>query len=100
MSSIPPFHRLGIVVGGGPAPGINGVISAVTIEADNRGIEVFGIQDVYRWLVKNDISRIRPLHKHHVAQLYIRGGSMLGTARTNPTKKEEHMNNVVECFRR
>jgi 6-phosphofructokinase 1 len=95
-----PIRRLAIVVGGGPAPGINGVISAVTIEADNRGIEVFGIQDGYKWLVKNDTSRIRTLFKHHVAQLYIRGGSMLGTSRTNPAKKVESLNAVLESFRK
>jgi 6-phosphofructokinase 1 len=100
MSNSLPIRRVAIVVGGGPAPGINGVISAVTIEADNRGIEVFGIQDGYRWLVKGDTSKVRNLYKHHVAQLYIRGGSMLGTSRTNPTKKPESMDNVLECFRK
>src|SRR5437870_5076060 len=76
MATTSPFRRLAIVVGGGPAPGINGVISAVTIEADNRKIEVYGIQDGYKDLVKADASRIRRLHKYEVAQLYIRGGSM------------------------
>jgi hypothetical protein len=47
-----------LVVGGGPAPGINGVISAVTIEASNRGIDVFGIEDGYKWLVKNAGERL------------------------------------------
>jgi 6-phosphofructokinase 1 len=97
MSLSLPIRKLGIVVGGGPAPGINGVISAVTIEADNRGIEVVGIQDGYKWFVKGDTSKVRPLYKHHVAQLYIRGGSMLGTSRTNPTKKKVLMDNVLEC---
>src|SRR5262249_11756169 len=40
--------RLGMVVGGGPAPGINGVISAVTIEARNRGMEVIGFRDGFQ----------------------------------------------------
>jgi len=92
-------ERLGIVVGGGPAPGINGVISAVTIEADNRKIEVYGIQDGYKHLVQGDASKIRRLHKYEVAQLYIRGGSLLGTSRTNPTKKPEDMANVLKVFR-
>jgi 6-phosphofructokinase 1 len=100
MPSNPTFRHLALVVGGGPAPGINGVISAVTIEASNRGIEVFGIQDGYRRLVQGDISKVRRLQKYEVAQLYIRGGSMLGTARTNPTKKPEDMANVLEAFRK
>ena len=100
MANHSPIRRLAIVVGGGPAPGINGVISAVTIEADNRGIEVFGIQDGYKWLVKGDTSKIRTLQKHQVAHMYIRGGSMLGTSRTNPTKKKADMDNVLACFKK
>ena len=46
-----PRGRLAIVVGGGPAPGINGVISAVTIEADHRGFEVIGVRDGFKDLV-------------------------------------------------
>ena len=45
---------LGILAGGGPAPGINGVISAVTIEATNRGLKVIGVLDGFRWLIKGD----------------------------------------------
>ena len=41
--------RVGIVVGGGPAPGINGTIGAVTLEAGNRGHEVVGIYDGFSW---------------------------------------------------
>jgi 6-phosphofructokinase len=100
MPSNPTIRHLALVVGGGPAPGVNGVISAVTIEASNRGIEVIGIQDGYRRLVNGDISKIRRLQKYEVVQVYIRGGSMLGTARTNPTKKPEDMANVLEAFRK
>ena len=42
--------RLAVVVGGGPAPGINGVISAVTIEAINNDLEVIGFRDGFKWL--------------------------------------------------
>src|SRR5687768_14329107 len=98
MASSTPVRRLALVVGGGPAPGINGVISAVTIEAYERGIEVFGIQDGYKWLVQGDQSRIRPLDIEQVKGIYSKGGSYLGTARTNPTKKEEHMAAVLRIF--
>ena len=52
--------RLAIVVGGGPAPGINAVISSAAIEAINEGFEVFGIQDGFKWLIQEDSSKIRP----------------------------------------
>ncbi len=78
--------KLGIVVGGGPAPGINGVISSVTIEAINQGLEVVGIRDGFKHLVNGDIAQVRPLTIPDVAPLYQRGGVMLGTSRTNPAK--------------
>ena len=54
-----PHGKLGIVVGGGPAPGINGVISSVTIEAINRGLEVVGVRDGFKHLAAGDSSRNR-----------------------------------------
>ena len=57
-----PRGKLGIVVGGGPAPGINGVISSVTIEAINRGLEVVGIRDGFKHLVAGDYTQIAPAH--------------------------------------
>src|SRR5436190_1193641 len=54
MNTSPITGRLALLVGGGPAPGINGVISSVTIEAIEQGIEVIGFQDGFKWLVKND----------------------------------------------
>ena len=46
--------RLAILVGGGPAPGINGVISAATIEGINQGFEVIGFRDGFKWLAQGD----------------------------------------------
>ena len=50
--------RLGIIVGGGPAPGINGVISAVTLAALNQGWEVLGFREGFKWLVRGDTNHI------------------------------------------
>jgi 6-phosphofructokinase 1 len=90
--------RLAIVVGGGPAPGINGVISSVTIEAINQGLEVLGVRDGFKNLVAGDPHAARPLQINDVAPYYNRGGSLLGTSRTNPAKKDEDMRNVLACF--
>jgi 6-phosphofructokinase 1 len=43
-------ERIGLLVGGGPAPGINGVIASATIEAIQSGLEVVGILDGYEHL--------------------------------------------------
>ena len=71
--------KLGILVGGGPAPGINGVIGAATIEAINQGLEVVGILDGFKWLSKGDASHTLPLSIHDVSETRFRGGSMLHT---------------------
>ncbi len=100
MTSVPIPGKLALLVGGGPAPGINGVISSVAIEAIEQGIEVIGCRDGFQWLVKGDDTRHEALTIDKVKAIHLRGGSMLGTSRTNPTKSEKDMQNVLEVFRR
>lgn len=90
--------RVGILVGGGPAPGINSVIGSATIKAINSGFEVIGIQDGFKWLVRRDTSHMRQLSIDDVSRIHLRGGSVLGTSRENPTKSEESMTAVVETL--
>ncbi len=90
--------RLGILVGGGPAPGINGVIAAATIEGINNGFEVIGFRDGFKHLALGDTTQIKPLAIRDVRDIHLKGGSILGTARTNPTKSEEHMKNLFTVF--
>jgi 6-phosphofructokinase 1 len=91
--------KLAILVGGGPAPGINAVIGSATIKAINEGFEVTGIQDGFKWLVKGDTSRSRRLTIDDVSRIHFRGGSILGTARENPTRSETAMSAVINSFR-
>src|SRR5437763_15601682 len=91
MSTAPSNGRLAMPVGGGPAPGINGVISAATIEARNQGTEVIGFQDGFRWLMKSDTKHWRGLDIADVKDSALRGGSILGTSRANPAKSEADM---------
>lgn len=116
MANTIPIRRLGLVVGGGPAPGINGVISAVSIEALNRGIDVIGIEDGYKWLANGETmkaldagitnfavrnsSHLLHLSVDGVKQIYSRGGSILGTSRTNPSKNPEDMARVIDVIKR
>src|SRR5271170_6237578 len=86
--------RLGILVGGGPAPGLNGVIAAATIEGINQGYEVIGFRDGFKYIAQGDTTQIKPLSIRDVKDIHIKGGSILGTARTNPTKSEEQMKNL------
>ncbi|MEW6249703.1 MAG: 6-phosphofructokinase [Planctomycetota bacterium] len=79
-------RRLGIIVGGGPAPGINAVIGAATIQAINCGFEVIGFYDGFRWLVAEEFdppTNSLRLEISRVARIHFDGGSILRTARTN-----------------
>jgi len=89
---------VGILVGGGPAPGINSVIGAATIRSLLAGCEVFGFLDGFEWLMQGNTSRVRPLSIEDVSRLHFRGGSLIGTSRANPTKKSEHLDKVVSTL--
>ncbi|HPY29845.1 MAG TPA: diphosphate--fructose-6-phosphate 1-phosphotransferase [Verrucomicrobiota bacterium] len=90
--------KLGILVGGGPAPGINGVIAAATIEGVNQGFEVIGFRDGFKWLAQGDTQHYTKLTIDDVKYIHLRGGSILGTARTNPAKSETSMHNVIDVM--
>ena len=90
---------LAIIVGGGPAPGINAVISAAAIEAINEGFRVLGVQDGFKWLIREDATHVRELQISDVSRIHLQGGSFLGTARDNPTKSEKATRAVVETLR-
>src|SRR5512134_1288424 len=89
---------LGILVGGGPAPGINAVISAATIEALNQGLSVTGIRDGFKYLMRRDSSGLQPLTIDDVSRVHLLGGSILGTSRENPTRSPEATQAVIETL--
>ncbi len=91
--------RLGILVGGGPAPGINSVISATTIEARNRGLDVLGIYDGFEHLIEGRTDRVRELTIEDVSRIHFQGGSILRTSRANPTRDEALLDRVVGVLR-
>ena len=88
-------ERLAILVGGGPAPGINSVISAATIRSRLEDVEVLGIRDGFEWIMQGNIDRVIPLEIDQVSRIHFRGGSHIGISRANPTRNAEHLENVV-----
>jgi 6-phosphofructokinase 1 len=90
--------RVGILMGGGPAPGINSAISAATIEAVNQGHEVVGILDGFSHLMEGRTDMTLPLAIADVAQIHHRGGSIIRTSRANPTRTPEHLENTVSAL--
>ena len=92
--------KLAILVGGGPAPGINSVIGAATIRAAVEGIEVIGVKDGFKWIMDGDITRVKELTIKNVSRIHFRGGSFIGIARANPTMDEKLLENTVTSLLR
>jgi 6-phosphofructokinase len=90
--------KLGILVGGGPAPGINSVIASATIEAVNCGLRVIGIRDGFRWLVQGDTTHLVELGIRDVSRIHFTGGSILRTSRTNPARDEHGPERAVNAL--
>ena len=87
--------NVAILVGGGPAPGINSVIMAATIRAQLEGIDVVGVRDGFEWLMQGDIDHVTPLTIEGVSRIHFRGGSHIGISRANPTLDPQHLENAV-----
>ena len=92
--------RVGILMGGGPAPGINSAISAATIESVNRGREVVGILDGFSHLMKGRTDMTLPLGIADVSQIHHRGGSIIRTSRDNPTRRAADLQATVSSLER
>jgi 6-phosphofructokinase 1 len=87
--------KLAILVGGGPAPGINSVIGAATIRAALEGMDVIGVRDGFSGLMHGDIEHVTPLTIDAVSRIHFRGGSHIGISRANPTADAKLLDNVV-----
>ncbi len=94
------MKTLAILVGGGPAPGINAVIAAATIEARNHGLRVLGCYDGFRWLVEGDTRHVVELDINDLSRIHFEGGSILRTSRTNPTRSPDGITRVAETLKR
>lgn len=90
--------KLGILVGGGPAPGINSVIGAATIRAVLEGVPVVGIRDGFEHLMEGRTDCTEPLTIDRVSRVHFRGGSIIGISRANPTKRPELLETCVRTL--
>ena len=90
--------RIGILSGGGDAPGINAVIRAVVRKGiRNYGYEIVGIRDGWRGLIEGNFIS---LDLESISGMLPRGGSVLGTSRTNPFKHESEPKKVLGIVRK
>ncbi len=88
--------KVGVLTGGGDCPGLNAVIRAVTRRSLDRGHDVVGVREGWRGLVDG---RFEPLDYRAISGILPRGGTIIGTSRTNPFKIEGGAERVLEHFR-
>ena len=88
---------IAIICGGGPAPGINSVISAVVSEATRHGWDVLGIYDGFSRIARGEKNYVR-LEPANISRIHLTGGCILKMSRFNPTKKESDLRTVVETL--
>ncbi|MBI3744337.1 MAG: 6-phosphofructokinase, partial [Chloroflexi bacterium] len=93
-------YRIGVLVSGGPAPGINSVISALVIEASNAGAEVVGVYDGFEGLMAGRVDAVQMLAPADVARVHTQGGSLLRTSRADPTRDAAALQRTIESLNR
>ena len=94
------LKKIGILVGGGPAPGINSVIEAAMLRGISEGLEVMGILEGFHWLMQGNTAHIKPLTRETVHRIHFRGGSLLRTSRANPTKDPQHLETTLASLQK
>src|SRR5688500_5637984 len=92
------IKRIGILVGGGPAPGTNGVISAVAIEAIRVGCVPIGFNDGFDWLAQRYTDEQHELTIDEVSRIHLDGGVVLGTSRRDVTENAETLEGTVAAL--
>lgn len=90
------MKTIGILTGGGDCQGLNAVIRAVVRRSMARGHRVIGIRRGWKGMIT---AYTVPLDLEAVSGILHRGGTILGTSRTNPYKKPEDLRKVEESFR-
>lgn len=91
------MKNIGILTGGGDCPGLNAVIRAVVKKSIIYGWEVIGIRNGWKGLIEGDVE---PLTDYSVSGILPKGGTILGTSRTNPFKNKEDVQKLRDNVRK
>jgi 6-phosphofructokinase len=94
------LKKLGILVGGGPAPGTNGVISAIALEAIKCGCTPIGFHDGFEWLTQRYTDEQHELTIDEVSRIHLQGGVTLGTSRTDVTADHHNLQNTIAALKK
>ena len=88
--------RIGILTGGGDCPGLNAVIRAVVRKGVNQyGHAIVGYRDGWRGVIENRVTHLNP---ENTSGILHRGGTIIGSSRTNPFKEEDGVGRVKESL--
>jgi len=87
--------RIGILTGGGDCPGLNAVIRAVARRSWAHGHEMVGVREGWRGLVEGKLEELGP---QQISGILPRGGTIIGTSRTNPFGQEGAVERVLATF--
>ncbi len=90
------LRKIGILTGGGDCPGLNPVIRAVARRAILAGCEVIGIRNGWKGLIDGEVI---PLNLQSVSGILPKGGTILGTSRTNPYQAPEDVERLLANYR-
>ncbi len=91
------MKRIGILTGGGDCPGLNPVIRAVVRKGLQEGYEIVGILNGWAGLIDNET---RKLDLQSVSGILPKGGTILGTSRTNPYKQQGDVKKAVDNYKK
>jgi 6-phosphofructokinase 1 len=91
------MKTIGVLTGGGDCPGLNAVIRAVVRKALQSNIRVIGIKNGWKGLIDNDTIE---LDLNSVSGILPKGGTILGTSRTNPYKNKDDVKKVIDNYKR
>jgi len=94
------IKKIGILVGGGPAPGTNGVIAAIALEAIKVGLTPIGFHDGFEWLAQRYTDEQHELTVDEVSRIHLHGGVILGTSRTDITGDRQSCENAVAALQK
>jgi 6-phosphofructokinase 1 len=89
--------KVAMLTGGGDCPGLNAVIRAVVRRGEDHGFDCVGVRDGWKGLIDDDCV---PLDRNAVSGILPRGGTILGTSRTNPFKREGDAQRVLDTMKR
>ncbi|MHA1917822.1 MAG: 6-phosphofructokinase [Candidatus Ranarchaeia archaeon] len=91
------MKRVGILTGGGDAPGLNAVINSVLIRGKQLGMEIIGIEDGWKGLMT---ATVKTISANDTSLLIQKGGTILGSSRTNPYKEENGVAEAINGFKK